>query len=289
MKKTLKIILPLVLALTLIGSIMTQASYGVSIGETFTYDVEKSTWNITVDTDSSSGTGFNFLDVKRAVGTQFVVEVTAVDPFGVDWEMSIGTDIETGSNSPWDVLGIAFSLILPLLFSMGAPGDFNQTEADLGISVSSLFFVDAEGFSDVFYEFANTDMEVNITEEVPGINIDQIGGTFENTTSTAVFEWHLDASYTNATTDSDFSGTYVWQYAFDKTDGHMKGYYQKIDYSGTAGGIDFSYKVEQRVEEEGYNLPAVSASGLPGFEWFIIVPAIALIGGVTIINKKRKA
>jgi len=287
MNKIVKILLPLAMVTVLMSSYSAQAAYGVVVGNTFTYDVVESNWDVTIDTSSSSGTGFNFLDVKRAVGTQFTVEVLTVDPLEVDWEMAVGTDTDTGTNSIWDAIGIAFNLILPALLTMMAyPGYFNQTEADLGITIFELFFVDTETVSEIFYDLAETDMEANMTEEEPGLDIDRIGGTFDNSSSTAVFEWHFDMTYVNASLDVDYSGTYVWQYAFDKTAGTMKGYYINIDYAGVAGGIDFTYKMEQKVEEVGYNLP--NANGIPGFEWFVAIPIIALLGGLTIIRRKRK-
>ncbi len=288
MKKGIQILLPMVVMAILFGATMTQAAYGVSVGNIFTYDVVESNWDVTVGPDSSSGTGWNFLDVLRTVGSQFDVEVTAVDASGVDWEIQLGIDMDVGSNSAFDGLGLLILLVLPLLFTDDSPLTLDTGEADLGPGLTELFFVDVETFSDVFYEMANTDIETDLSDEDPAINIDQAGGIFDNDTSIAVFEWHLDYTYVNASIDSNLSGTYVWQYAFDKSDGHMKGYYHMIDYSGTLAGVDFNYNLEQKVEEAGYNLPNVAAGILPGFEWFIVIPVVAILGGITIIKKKRK-
>ncbi|MHA1198511.1 MAG: choice-of-anchor S family protein [Candidatus Heimdallarchaeaceae archaeon] len=287
MKKTLKIVLPILIAAALFGATSTHA-YGVSVGNIFTYDVVASNWDVTVGPDSSSGTGWNFLDVLRTVGSQFDVEVTAVDASGVDWEIQLGIDMDVGSNSAFDGFGLLILLVLPLLFTEDIALTLDTGEADLGLGLTELFFVDVETFSEVFYEMANTDIETDLSDEDPAINIDQAGGIFDNDTSIAVFEWHLDYTYVNASIDSNLSGTYVWQYAFDKSDGHMKGYYHMIDYSGTLAGVDFNYNLEQKVEEAGYDLPNVGAGILPGFEWFIVIPIVAILGGIAIIRRKRK-
>jgi hypothetical protein len=284
MKKELKIILPLVMVAVLLGSTMTQATYGVTIGDIFNYDVEAASWNISVDTDSSSGTGVNFLDVLKPVGTQFDVEVTAVDPTSVDWEMTIGTDTDTGSSSAFDALGIFFMLFMPMLMIEGTITSWNQTEMDLGLGIMTFFFADSE-FAGLFAELAEENPVTDYyTDSV--YDFQEVGGSFENDTDIAVFEWHFDLTYVNGS--DNFAGDFVWQYAYDQTDGHMKGHYMDMDYSGTLDGVDIAFKFEQRVEEVGYNLPNVGAGILPGFEWFLAVPIIALLGGITIIKRKRK-
>lgn len=283
MKKEFKIILPLLVAALLFGSTMTQA-YGVSVGNTFTYEVEAASWDVTVDTNTSSGTGFNFLDVLRAVGTQFTVEVTAVTPAtSVDWEMAIGTDTDTGESAPFDAIGIIFLMFFPMLIVESSIMVWNQTQMDLGLELMTFFFADPVTFTGIFEAMVEEDI---ITTYYTGseYNFDNVGGTFDQSTATAVFEWHFDMTYVNGS--DNWAGDFVWQYAYDKTTGQMKGNYMDIDYSGTMGGIDIVYKLEQRVEEVGYNLPNVS--GLPGFEWFIAIPIVALLGGLTIIKKKRK-
>ncbi|MHA1198507.1 MAG: choice-of-anchor S family protein [Candidatus Heimdallarchaeaceae archaeon] len=287
MKKEIKIILPLVMVAFLFGSTMTQAAYGVSIGNTFTYDVEAASWDVTIDTSSSSGTGFNFLDVTRAVGSQFEIEVTAVDPTSVDWDMTIGTDSDSGASSPFDALGVIFLTFFPLLIIDAGSMSWNQAEMDLGLEIMSFFFAEPDTFAEIFTALVEENIATYYVTD-PEFNFDNVGGTFDNDTDIAVFEWHFDLTY-YVNGSENFAGDFVWQYAYDQTDGHMKGNYMNMDYSGTIGGIDIIYKLEQRVEEEGYNLPNVNAGILPGFEWFIAIPIVALLGGITIINRKRKA
>lgn len=284
MKKELKILLPLLVVALLFGSTMTQA-YGVSIGNTFTYDVEASSWDVTVDTDTSSGTGFNFLDVNRPVGSQFTVEVTDVTPAtSVDWEMTLGTDTDTGSSAPFDAIGIIFLMFFPMLIVESSIMVWNQTEMDLGLEIMTFFFAEPTTFTGIFEQM----VEENIVETYytgTEFNFENVGGTFDQSSSTAVFEWHFDMTYVNGS--DNWAGDFTWQYAYDKTTGQMKGNNMDIDYSGTMGGIDIVYKLVQKVEEVGYDLPNV-AGILPGFEWFIVIPIVAILGGFTIIRRKRK-
>ena len=47
-----------------------------------------------------------------------------------------------------------------------------------------------------------------------------------------------------------------------------------------------SIKHVQRVEQVGYNLPGVGF--IPGFEWFMVIPVFALLGGIAVVLRKRK-
>ena len=286
MKNTLKIVLPLLVVSVLLGATMAQADYGVTVGNTFTYDVEAASWDVAIGTSSSSGTGFNFLDVKRAVGTQVDVEVTAASPSAVSYDMTIGTDTDSGSSSPFDALAVILLSFFPLLMTTADTMTWNQTEMDLGLELMTLFFAEPDTFSEIFYQMTQDDFVTTVVTDTE-YNFDNVGGTFDNDTNIAVFEWHCDLTFTNAS--DNFSGDFVWQYAYDQTDGHMKGNYMNMDYTGTLDGTAITYKLEQRVEETGYNLPAVASGLLPGFEWFMAIPIIALLGGITIINRKRKA
>ncbi|MBN1330398.1 MAG: hypothetical protein JXA54_13070 [Candidatus Heimdallarchaeota archaeon] len=282
MNKTLKVVLPLAFIAVFLSTTMVRAEYNVTVGNTFDYGVVASNWNISYGTQTSTGTGFQFLEANHVVGSNFEIEVLTVDTnLGVDWQMTLGTDVDTGSNSPFDAIGLVFILFLPLLLTMGTIS-WNQTALDLGPEIMSFFFLDT-GFSEVFYQLTNQTFVSSLSES--GYDFTNVYGTFQNSTNIAVFVWHLDM--TISTSADTLSGTYVWQIAYDQTTGQLKGYYIDLDYSGTLASQSITYKLEQKVEEVGYNLPGVGGF-IPGFEWFIAVPALALLGGVAVIIKKRK-
>jgi len=284
LKKELKIILPILIIGVLLGTSTVRGTYNVSVGNIFTYDVVKSNWDITFGTNSSSGSGFEFNDVKFPVGTQFTVEVTSVTPAsGVSWDMTVGTETDSGSNSPLDILGIAFSLFLPLIFAGSISGTWNQTEVDLGPSILTIFFVEPDTFSDFFYQLAN---ETFVTESLSDTDyqFNNVYGAFDNSSTIAIFEWHFDITFTD--TDANFGGTYTYKFAFDKNTGQVKGQYYNFNYAGTIEGNNFVYKYTQLVEDENYNMPGVGF--IPGFEWFIALPVLAILGSIAVIVRKRK-
>jgi len=284
LKKGLKIFFPIFFIAILLGTTTVKGDYNVAVGNTFKYDVVKSSWDITFGTNTSKGTGFNFKGVKYPVGTQFTVEVTAVSPTSsVDWDMTVGTETESGSNNLFDIIGIAFSLFLPVIFAGGLSGSWNQTKIDLGPYIFELFFVEPVSFSDFFYELSN---ETYVTESMSDTNFEfnNVYGAFDNSSTIAIFEWHFDISYTN--TDANFGGIYTFKLAFDKNTGQVKGQYFTFDYAGTVDGETFNYKFTQLVEDENYNMPGVGF--IPGFEWFVTLPVLILLGSIAVIVRRRK-
>jgi len=280
----MKIGLPILLFIIMLAPTMAKADYNVAIGNSFTYDVVKSSWDYTYGTDASAGKGFSFEEVKYAEKTQFTVLVTAAGTTSVDWDMTVGSVTDSGSNGGLDLLGMLFLMFYPFLLGE-IPSSWNQTEADLGPFIFPMFFVDAPVFSDFFFEMSNdTYMSTGMTD--PDWVIANMDGNFDNTSAVAVFEWHFDMTWTDAVSGHNYGGTYTFIFAFDKTTGAMKGYYFDMDYSGQMDFTAVTVKLEQRVEQVGYNLPGVGF--IPGFEWFMVIPAFALIAGLPIIIKRRK-
>ncbi|MHA1121736.1 MAG: choice-of-anchor S family protein [Candidatus Heimdallarchaeota archaeon] len=284
MKKIIKIGLPFLLVIVMLAPTMTKSAYNVAVGNSFTFDVVKSSWGITQGTNSSTGKGFEFEDVKYPEKTQFTIEVTAASASQVDWDWTVGTEVVAGHNDASDMFGLALFLFYPL-FSTSS-GTWNQTEADMGLPVLlPVFFVDPVALSDLYLEMSN-DTYISTAFTDSEFIITNIGGTFDNTSTIAVFEWHLDMTLTVATDNINYGGTFTYIFAFDKTTGAVQGYYLSMDYSGTIDSIAVSNKFEQRVEQVGYNLPGVGF--IPGFEWFLVIPAFALLVGLPIIIKRRK-
>ncbi|MHA1220976.1 MAG: choice-of-anchor S family protein, partial [Candidatus Heimdallarchaeota archaeon] len=262
MKKITKLILPLAFVLLLIAPTMGRADYNVTVGNTFTYDVVASNWDLSSGTNTSTGTGFEFNELLYPVATQFDVEVIAETTADVDYEMSIGTETDTGNNWGLDALGVLFSLIAPAFLTMGMEHSWNATEIALGPGIQTLFFVDPVEFSELFFELSNESFVASLSET--NFIFTNVGGNFDNSSSVAVFEWHFDTTMTDVSVD--ITGTYVWQFAYDKVTGVMQGYYTEMDYSGTVNSYTIAYYLEQRVELEGYDLPGAGGF-IPGFEW----------------------
>jgi len=280
----MKIGLPILLFIIMLAPTMAKADYNVAIGNSFTFDVVKSNWDFKYGAEASAGSGFSFEEVKYPEKTQFTVEVTAAGTTSVDWDMTVGSVTDSGSNGGFDLLGMLFLMFYPFLLGE-IPSSWNQTAADLGPYIFPLFFVDAPMFSDFFFDMSNdTYMSTGFSD--PEWVITNMDGNFDNASAVAVFDWHFDMTWTDAVSGHNYGGTYTFIFAFDKTTGAMKGYYMDIDYSGQMDFTAVTVKLEQRVELVGYNLPGVGF--IPGFEWFMVIPAFALIIGLPIILKRRK-
>jgi len=284
LKKAMKVGIPFLLVLVMLAPTMTKAAYNVAVGNSFTFEVVKSNWDITSGTNSSTGKGFEFEDVKYLEKEQFTIEVTAATAAQVDWDWTVGTETVSGYNDDWDLFGIALFLFYPMFSMLG--GTWNQTAADMGPPVLlPVFFVDPVVFSEFFYERSN-DTYVSTVFTDSEFIMNNIGGTFDNSSDIAVFEWHLDMTITVATDGINYSGTYTLIFAFDKITGATKGFYLDMDYSGTVDSISTTHILQQRVEQVGYNLPGVGF--IPGFEWFVAFPALAILGTIAAIVRKRK-
>ncbi|NHJ33293.1 MAG: hypothetical protein FK732_10540 [Asgard group archaeon] len=223
------------------------------------------------------------MDDHHPEKSQLLVEVTAASASSVSWDLDIGTETYTGSNSGLDGLAFIFLLFYPVLFS--SFGTWNQTYMDQGLEIMPFFFVDPVAFSDFFYQLANETFISTGFSSAEWV-ITNMGGTFDNATAVAVFEWHFDMTWTDAGSGHNYAGTYTLIFAFDKTTGAMKGQYIDINYTGQVDFIATVVKVTQRIEEVGYNLPGVGF--IPGFEWFMVIPVFALLIGIPVIIRRRK-
>jgi len=289
LKKLLKISLAILLASLFIGMSFVKADFAITTGTVNTYEVNDSEWDFAIGPNSSTGTGYEFEDQKFAVGTQFTVTVDAATTSQIDYTVNVGTKSDTGATSAFDMLGLIFVLFYPLLLSSGLSGTWNQTKTDLGPNLMGMFFIDPAIANPFFYEMANTTFISSVFTDTEW-TYDNIGGSFDNTTDIAVFTWGLNAQYEVVASNTEFSGTYEYTYAYDQTTGEMKGYRLDLDYSGTVEGVLLEMDLLQEVEMLGYNLPAggLFPSGFIGIEMYLAIPALALIGLLCVVIRKRK-
>ena len=285
MRKIIKFGLLFVLVSILLSPTLAKADFNVAIGNTFTYNANKSNWDITYGTDSSTGTGFCFDGQNYVEGTQFEVLVTGASTTSVNWNMTVGSTTLAGINTGMDGFVMLFMLLYPLVIG-DYSGGWNQAVMDLGPELFTLFFVDVSMFSEMFYEFSN-ETYISSMFSTTGWVMTNIGGSFDNSSAIAVFEWHLDMTYTDAGSGHNYGGTYTLIYAFDKTTGAMKGYYMNVDYSGQLDFTSVNVDWQQKVEQVGYKIPGAGGF-IPGFEWFIAIPALTLLAGIAVIVRKQQ-
>ncbi|MBN1330397.1 MAG: hypothetical protein JXA54_13065 [Candidatus Heimdallarchaeota archaeon] len=290
MKKMIKFTLPILAIAMLLSTTLVQAEYSVTVGATYTFNVVEASQTISMGSNSGGGDGILFEDHAFPEGQQIVVEVTAESSSTVDYDITVGSIVDSQSSSGFgDIFFVAFTLILPMLYTLGF-GVWNQTAVDAGPGLWGTFFIDTI-MSEAFAEFSNqTAIDESFTN-TGDIQYKKVGGHFDNSTSIAVFDWAYDIQITNSTTNTDFGGTYRWKFAYEKNTGVVKGWKIALDYSGTLEGTVLDIVMSQTVTQVGYNIGNFyfGVGGfIPGFEWFIAVPALALLGGVAIIVKKRK-
>ena len=96
MKKELKVIIPLFLIGLLVSVNISQASFGVTAGDSYVYDIVHATQEITVGTNSGSGNGYIIDGQSFTDGTSINCNVTAVG-VDVEYNKQAGTAIESGS------------------------------------------------------------------------------------------------------------------------------------------------------------------------------------------------
>jgi len=292
MKKMLKIALPLLTIVMFFGTTMVRADFAVTIGASNDYDVVTSDWTVAAGSNSGSGTGVNIYGVGYAEGEVLNVEVILEDTYQVAYNLTVDTDTYSYVSSDFgNILFFAFSLLLPLIMPMMVGGTWDQAAVDMGPSLWGEFFLDSI-MTEAMYEIANnqTALDVMINDEdFSEITFKKFEGVFENSTDIAVFDWACDFDMVNSTTSTDYGGKYRWKIAFDQTTSWVKGWRLYLDYKGTYEGQLIEVEWDQLVQQQGYTLGkfAIKTGLFPGFEWFLIFPALGLLA-LPVIIKRRK-
>ncbi|NHK30830.1 MAG: hypothetical protein FK730_05725 [Asgard group archaeon] len=285
----MKIGFPLLVVAMLLSTTLVRADFNVTVGATYTYDTIASQWDLKIGANAGQGTGFSEDGKAYTVGTQILVEVTSASPTSVGYDYTIGSDTYSGTATGLDMLGLVFLMFYPLLFA-GGTFIWNQTEVEMGPEILLWAFLDKDVASEFFWELSN---ETYVTSAFTDTEwtFNTIGGNFDNASAVAVFDWVLNAQYVVTADNTDFGGNFRIKMAFDKATGVVKGFKMDMDYSGTVLGSVLDVSMLIHYEQVGYDLGAFffGAGGfIPGFEWFIAIPALALLGGIAVIIRKRK-
>ncbi|NHJ46780.1 MAG: hypothetical protein FK733_03230 [Asgard group archaeon] len=299
MKKALKIIIPLAIMGLLISTQFGSATFGVEVGNIFTYDVIKNNFSVTVGANSGTSTGYEVDDQPFAEGTQVDVEVTAVNPLDVEYELQAGSYYETEySGSIGLGLNVIISLLVPFLAIMAVDQPWNQTAIEEKGSPLLIPFVENETTTWQTYIDMATDLQTSPPISTASLGVIGINATYSDTVSTFVFELYMSGSIQiNDTLISNYYEVtstleHHYQFAYNKADGVMLGMRMEGSVSGTANGTAVSWEYSQHTEKVGYNLPGYTFGGgggfIPGFEWFIAIPALAFIGIIAVVIRKRK-
>ena len=297
LKTTKKAILftTIIIICTLLSMPLVNGDYQVSIGETFTYTVNNSYWNMQLGSNSCTVSSCQLFSESVSVGTSFDVEVTNVSQsIEVCWNLTLGTNIYSSHNSFGDLGHILGMLFYTRSFAFSFASGWIQELVDSGPQAHLLFFFNTAD-TVIFDFFRDLADPLEVTDFInPNDDYKQIEGHFDESGSVAVFDWVTKGSH-DYTTPSNIQveGSERFKIAFDKTTGVMQGYRLEFTSEGTVEGQDFEMQMNQELTLEGYTLPAFyfdAPNGLlPGFTWFISTLAISTLIFTSVIIRKRRS
>lgn len=270
-----------------------QSDYQVSIGETFTYTVNNSYWNIKLGSNSSIVSKFELGSDSYPIGTSFEVEVTNVTYEEVCWNLTTGTNVYSSNNDPGDlgkIHGFLFYLrSYAFIFATG----WYQDVVDRGPRISTLFFLNTDEYP-IFDFFRNHVDSSYLTSEYTWTNnvFRQIEGHFDESGALAIFDWVLDGSFEYTSPSSvHVDGSERFKIAFDKTTGVLQGYRIELNCTGVVENQNYEMNMNQEVCRESYNLPEFHFKKpdrlIPGFEWYIPLIVFVAVTITATIHRKR--
>lgn len=300
MKKLTTILVPLAIIALMFSAQFSFATYGVNVGDTFTYDVIKSEIDVTVGTDSAHAEGYSIDGHHFAQGTSVNLEVTAVSS-SVEYEVSSGSYMEPDDCSTFGFLfGAIFMIVYPMLITV-AFADFdnwNQTaaEEDPGILMSP--FVDNDTSTWQGFKDLADDVQTGTPLSTEGIGDFYFNATYVDDVNNFLFESYMGGTFdmnNTVVTDTYFINAEIehhFQFAFQKATGVMLGMRMEGSVVGTTNGTAIDVQYSQHTEKAGYNLPGYTFGGgfvfIPGFEWFVGITAIASLCVLPILIRRKK-
>ncbi len=299
----LKVIIPLALISLFLSTQLVTANFGVDIGDTFTFDCIAAERTITVGSNTGTGTGYTVDDHAFAAGTSVVVEVLEFDDSFLNttiYEIQAGSYVENGSSSTFGFqFGGLLMTVFPLLFSLVYvdPIEWNQTEAEEAPGMLLEPFVEPEAATwTLFAEFAAEVQTGSSLISASGMSGLSIQAEYTDSVSEFFFESYLGGTFNDTLTNGthtyliNYDVDHHFQFAFNKANGVLKGMHVEGSMEGTSNStvIEFSYNMH--TELAGYNLPNYQFAGgfIPGFEWFLVIPALGLLVALPIIIRRRK-
>jgi len=269
-------------------------NYQVTIGETFTYTVNNSYWNIKYGAVGSTVSKCRIFLDSVPVGTSFGVEVTDVITFEeVSWNLTLGTNIYSWRNNPSDLGDFNVLLFNVRSQAFNIATFWSQENSDMGPTAQFLFFIDTADLP--MFDFFRSLVDPSGVTDFTNTNnsFTQIEGHFDESGSVAVFDWVTEGSCDYTTPfDVHIEGSERFKVAYDKTTGVLQGYRIELNSLGTVEGQDFEMQMNQEITLDGYTLPAFyfdDPDVLPGFDWFISILAISTLIFTSVIIRKRKS
>ncbi|MHA1308866.1 MAG: choice-of-anchor S family protein [Candidatus Heimdallarchaeota archaeon] len=304
MKKQVCVSLALVLLALLIPTqFCTAGTFGVIIGDEFTYDCVASERSVVWGTNSSSSEGYALEGHNFAVGTSVSVEVVNLISDSVAYTVSKDGYME-------GYLSELIYFTSALMFTYH--NWFHMYKNEIAINGWNQLLWDQAPLlhlDDAFIEIDSTTwtsiidvleyiVESYATVITSGLTLD---APYSNGDSIFAFELHLygilNSTYTPtspATPWSDYSDDFDYRckIAYDKSTGALLGIRMYGSTTGIHNVTNYEFSLDSHFEQEGYDLPATidtNTNGFSGFNITIALGSITTLVLIAVFTRRKKA
>ncbi|MCF2144160.1 MAG: hypothetical protein K9W42_10700 [Candidatus Heimdallarchaeota archaeon] len=299
MKKSWKILLPVLTLGLLIGAKAVSADYTVKVGDIFYYDIIRSEQSISIGINSVSNDTFRLGGHYFPEGTTVTLNITEVDPLGVDYNMSADGYSTVKVILETDKTKLETYVLRPLtLLEEVCLTSWNQTtfnKKHLGALLLPFLKPDNatwETWKDYAYEIYNNG--IFLTETFHGdLTVD---ATYTNTSDVFLFEFIMRGQLSDTLSASgvqavvDVTITHKYQFAYEPATGIMLGIRMEGSISGTTNGTLLNIEYSYHTEKQGYNLPNYQLDKatwpLAGYTMGVAFVTITFIVATIVVLKK---
>jgi len=305
MRKIAKISVILLIGCLILSPVIVSGNYQVSIGETYTYDVNNAEYEVSKGAYTAYGNGFQINDHQFPNNTTVEAKVVNVDPATeVAFQISSGGQGEVWFSNALDALGVALLVFLPILeydvIGTMVFNDINSTVSK-GTGILMPVFWDTASF-DFFDDLTSESYISDITTEPEFQDLD-IYAEYEEVGSEMIFDWYLIGSMdVTATYTQDYEVEHQVKMVYDLATGVLQGIRVISTATGTHSGQSLDYYMDYFAELQGYDLadflygpstptptiPSTPPTSTIGFGWIAILLAGSILLIPIILRKMRK-
>jgi len=301
MKKSLKILWPFLTLSLLLSAQTVMGDYTVKVGDIFYYDIISAEQNITIGVNSVSNTTFRLGGHYFPEGTTVKLNITEVDPLGVDYNISADGYSQVKVILDADKSKLQTFVLRPftLLEEVCLTTWDDSTFAKKHLGALLLPFLKPENATwDAWKDYADTIHQEGtfLTETfAEGLFVD---ATYTNTTNDFLFEFILRGQYSTTLSTAgshaivDVELTHQFQFAYEKATGVMLGIRMEGTISGTTNGTLLSIAYSYHSEQQGYDLPNYRLDNatwpIAGFTFGLTLTAISIFVATLVFLQQSK-
>ena len=295
MKKILKVVLPLFIIGLLFSVNMAQGTFSVTVGDDYDFDVVAANQTITVGNNTGGTNGYELDGLVFAEGTSVNVNVTAVSTV-VSYNITTGAaTVSEGSNIDFLNLTVQLSLLFPIVYAWAfcEVDNWDQAAADEEFSPAIMPFVESDFDWQYFIDLAEEIHSSGATNDTDEILQD---ATYLEDTDDFYYEYYVNGPLDgNITTGTglyliDLDMVFHLQFSYEKATGVNNGFNIAFTLDGDSNGTDVSIEYNNKVERDGFDLPAYQIGG--GWTWpfpaFGIIAAFTALGTIAVLVIKRR-